>query len=114
MNKFKRRIAAGAVTLAATGAAIVGTVAAAPTASAEVATGNYTFTTYTFGIPSSAPARVQGNVLTLFSPVGPVHYRITNYPGGGYIDSGQGQRYFLGGDSFFGPFVVGNNTLTRR
>lgn len=35
-------------------------------------------------------------------------------PGGGFIDSGQGQRYYLGGETFFGPFLIGNNTLTPR
>lgn len=114
MNKFRRRIATMGVTVAATGAALIGSVVAAPSASAAVAPGDYTFTTYTFGIPSAAPARVDGGVLTLFSPFGPVTYPITDLPVGGYIDSGQGQRYFLGGESFFGPFVVGNNTLIPR
>lgn len=114
MTKFKRRITTGAVTLAATAAAILGTVAAAPAASAAVTPGNYTFTTTSFGIPSVSPASVHDDLLTLYSPLGPVTYPIIDVPGGGFIDSGQGQRYFLGGESFFGPFVIGSNTLTPR
>ena len=72
MNKFTRRIAAVGVTVAATGAAIVGSVIAAPAASAAVPSGDYTFTTTAFGIPSTSPARVDGDKLTLFSPIGPI------------------------------------------
>ncbi|MFI6432885.1 hypothetical protein [Rhodococcus oryzae] len=114
MKKPRRLIATGAFALAATGAAVVGTVVAAPAASAAVAPGNYTFTTTNFGIPSSTPASIHNGVLTLHSPIGPANYRIIDVPGGGYIDSGQGQRYFLGGETFFGPFVIGHNTLTPR
>ncbi|MFZ2526543.1 MAG: hypothetical protein WAX14_02640 [Rhodococcus sp. (in: high G+C Gram-positive bacteria)] len=67
-----------------------------------------------FGIPSSAPASVHGGVLTLYSPVGPFHYRIIDVPGGGNIDSGQGQRYFLGGETFFGPVVIGHSIVAPR
>lgn len=112
--KPRRLIATGAFALAATGAALVGTVVAAPAASAAVAPGNYTFTTNNFGIPSTAPASVQNGVLTLYSPVGPVSYPIIDVPGGGYFDSGQGQRYFIGGETFFGPFVIGHNVLAPR
>lgn len=114
MKKPGRLIAKGALALAATGAAVVGTVIAAPAASAAVAPGNYIFTTINFGVPSSAPASVHDGVLTLYSPLGPLNYQITDVPGGGFIDSGQGQRYFLGGETFWGPFVIGHNTLTPR
>lgn len=118
MKKPSRLIATGAFALAATGAAVVGTVVAAPAASAAVAPGNYTFTTINFGIPSTAPASVQNGVLTLFAPLGPVNHRIVDVPGGGYIDSGQGQRYFLGGetfiDTFVGPVRIGHSMLTPR
>ncbi|BAH33581.1 hypothetical protein [Rhodococcus erythropolis] len=114
MTKPRRLIATGAFALAATGAAVVGTVVTAPVASAAVAPGDYTFTTVNFGIPSASPASVQNGVLTLFSPLGPLNYQIIDVPGGGFIDSGQGQRYYLGGENFFGPFLIGNNTLTPR
>ncbi|MEW1882376.1 hypothetical protein AB0O58_22080 [Rhodococcus sp. NPDC080181] len=113
MNKFTRRIAAAGVTAAATGAAIVGSVIAAPAASAAVPSGDYTFTTVTLGIPSAAPARVEGNVLTLFSPFGPVNHVINDLPVGGFIDDGF-QRLYIGGESFFGPLLIGNNTLIPR
>lgn len=86
---------------------------AAPTASAAVTPGEYTFTTVDFGIPSSAPASVQGNNLVLFSPVGPLNLPIVDVPGGGFVDF-QGQRYFLGGETFFGPFVIGHSVLSPR
>lgn len=113
MTTFKRRIAAVGITVAATGAAIAGSVLTAPAASASVPSGDYTFTTFTFGIPSAAPARVDGNKLTLFSPIGPVTHTINDLPVGGFIDDGF-QRLYIGGESFFGPFVIGNNTLTPR
>ncbi|MYV28330.1 hypothetical protein GQ649_14060 [Rhodococcus sp. DSM 6344] len=69
MTKPRRLIATGAFALAATGAAVVGTVVTAPVASAAVAPGDYTFTTVNFGIPSASPASVQNGVLTLFSPL---------------------------------------------
>ncbi|KQU35765.1 MULTISPECIES: hypothetical protein [Rhodococcus] len=113
MNKFTRRIAAVGVTVAATGAAIVGSVIAAPAASAAVPSGDYTFTTTAFGIPSTSPARVDGDKLTLFSPIGPITHTIKDLPVGGFIDDGF-QRLYIGGETFFGPFVIGNNTLTPR
>lgn len=114
MTKTRRVIATGALALAAVGASAAGAVVAAPAATAAVASGNYTFTTVNFGVPSTAPASVQNGVLTLHSPIGPVNYQIIDVPGGGYIDSGQGQRYFLGGETFFGPFVIGHNVLAPR
>lgn len=83
-------------------------------ASAAVAPGDYTFTTVSFGTPSSTPASVQNGVLTLHSPLGPINYQIIDVPGGGYIDSVPGLRYFLGGETFFGPIPIGHSTLTPR
>ncbi|UXF70026.1 hypothetical protein [Rhodococcus qingshengii] len=83
------------------------------TTAAAVTPGDYTFTTVNFGIPSSAPASVQGNNLVLFSPVGLLNLPIVDVPGGGFVDF-QGQRYFLGGETFFGPFVIGHSVLSPR
>lgn len=59
-------------------------------------------------------ATVPGDVLTLHSLFGPVHYQIINLPdGGGYVDS-MGQRYYLGGETFVGPFLIGHSTLIPR
>ncbi|MGB3676778.1 MAG: hypothetical protein WA988_20300 [Candidatus Nanopelagicales bacterium] len=113
MSKIKRRMATGALSVAITSAALIGSVVAAPTASAAVAPGDYTFTTVSFGIPSSAPASVRDGQITLFSPVGPATFPIVDVPGGGFFDN-QGQRYFIGGETFWGPFVIGNSTLTPR
>ena len=113
-NQLQRRIAVGAAAVVTTFAAAVGVSATAPLASAAVNPGKYTFTTTSFGIPSSAPATVRGKVLTVYGPTGPIHYRIHNTPRSGYIDSGQGQRYFLNGRTFFGPVVIGHSTLTPR
>lgn len=111
MKKIHRPAAISAIALAVAGAA---SIALAPAASAAITPGEYTFTTHSFGVPSSAPATVRGNMLILHSPVGPIAYPIHNTPGGGYIDSGQGQRYYINGQTFFGPFLIGDNTLTRR
>ncbi|MET3959790.1 hypothetical protein ABIE52_006725 [Rhodococcus sp. OAS809] len=113
MSKMKRLVTTGAASVAITAAAVIGSVVAAPTASAAVIPGDYTFTTVNFGIPSSAPASVQGNNLVLFSPVGPLNLPIVDVPGGGFVDF-QGQRYFLGGETFFGPFVIGHSVLSPR
>lgn len=114
MKKPSRLIATGAFALAATGAAVVGTVVAAPAASAAVAPGNYNLNTVNFEVPATTPVSIANNTLTLYSRLGPLNYQIIDVPGGGYFDSGQGQRYFLGGESFYGPFVFGHNTLTPR
>lgn len=102
-------------------AALAGTTATAPEASARVTSGTYTYTTVSFGVPSKSKAVIRGNALTVYAPVGVQRYRLHQTRSGGYFDV-MGTRYVLrkqrggiySGPTQWGPVVIGHSTLVPR
>lgn len=87
---MRTRLRAAIAATAAVAALAGGMVAGVGQADARVAPGKYTYTTYTNTLigqqRSTTPAKVQGNVLTLYTGQGIRHYRITPTRYGGYAD----------------------------
>ncbi|WFN93864.1 hypothetical protein [Gordonia sihwensis] len=102
-------------------AALAGTAATAPEASARVASGSYTYTTVSFGVPSKSRAVIRGSSLTVYAPAGVQRYRLHQTRSGAFYDV-MGTRYVLrkqrggvySGPTQWGPVVIGHSTLVPR
>ncbi|GEE02405.1 hypothetical protein nbrc107696_28510 [Gordonia spumicola] len=118
---MKSKIITAVIALFVAVAALAGTTATAPEASARVASGTYTYTTVNFGVPSKSKAVIRGNALTVYAPAGVQRYHLHQTKSGGYFDFA-GQRYVLNkrpggrfsGKTYYGPFVIGHSTLVPR
>lgn len=112
----KRRITTGAITAAIAAAAIGGTVAATPEASANVPNGNYTM----YDNTGRAPATISRGVLAIHNPGGVLRYRLHQTRNGGFIDVGATRYLFTrhgntySGPIMFGPFQIGQTKLVPR
>ncbi|MFM9378583.1 hypothetical protein [Gordonia sp. VNK21] len=103
-------------------AALAGSTAIAPEASARVASGTYSYTITTFGVQSKNHAVIRGNVVSVRPPAGGVQrYRLHQTKSGAYYDV-MGTRYVLrkqrggvySGPTHWGPAVIGHSTLVPR
>lgn len=126
---MKNKIITALVAVFVAVAALAGTTATAPEASARVSSGKYTWTTVKTinGARGSYPVTIRGNVLTLNIPgviIGASkHARIHQTRSGGFFDYG-GNRYVLrkSGSKYVGEelwltingTVVGRTSLTPR
>lgn len=128
MTKAKNTIVLGLAGLTAAASVLVGTTAGAPEAAAQVAAGDYTYTTFTQtqvgSVPSSSRAVVRGNTLLSYPtiPFGkPIPMHIYPTAQGGYIEM-HGTRFVLnrqGHGRYAGPAymdgkLIGRNTLVPR
>lgn len=112
----KHRIATTLTGAAIAAAAVGGTVAATPEASANVPSGRYTM----WDNGKAAPAVVRGNAIAIFNPGGVLRYPLHQTARGAYFDVGFG-RYILtrhgrsySGPVVFGPFTIGQAKLVPR
>ncbi|MGB3604378.1 MAG: hypothetical protein WBA38_12615 [Gordonia sp. (in: high G+C Gram-positive bacteria)] len=118
---MKTRIITALTALFVAVAGLAGTTATAPEASARVASGTYTYTTVSFGVPSKSRAVIRGNSLTVYAPAGVQRYRLHQTRSGAFYDV-MGTRYVLhkkrggsySGPTHWGPAVIGHSILVPR
>lgn len=103
-------------------AALAGTTATAPEASARVASGSYSYTITTFGVQSKNHAVIRGNTIAVRPPAGGIQrYRLHQTKSGAFYDV-MGTRYVLhkkrgglySGPTQWGSVVIGHSTLVPR
>ncbi|MFT4086706.1 MAG: hypothetical protein QM658_06050 [Gordonia sp. (in: high G+C Gram-positive bacteria)] len=101
-----------------TAGALLGTVATAPEASANVPGGRYRSTSELLGTTTRSYIAIHGTTLTDYGPLGPQRFRIVSTPRGGFVDA-YGARYVLNrspdgsyrGPVYLGQFVIGRTEL---
>ena len=126
MSTIKTRLATVATAAAiAVGGLVAAVPAQAQAAPGGIATGNYWYEVFAYGvIPSGkAPARVAGGRLTIYGGFGMKNVkRIHATPRGAYVDQLGGQRFLYRrvgkrsykGDIMWGAVPIGHSVLTPR